>query len=126
MVSDRKVLLGGLGEHSANCKEFVPATSQRSVTQPAIAFLSDGNRLLAISKSGAMVLRFCTSPDLTMTLISIPSVSTAVYSAFSLIFLPTPNPAESSLPRLSARLGGDDYRGKRYENRGMRKVHTSA
>src|SRR5262249_10152077 len=60
-----------------------------------MAFSSEGNRLDAMAKSGAIMLRSCTSPGETAKLIRRPSVSTAVCRFLPLIFLPASYPAES-------------------------------
>src|SRR5262249_37524136 len=62
-----------------------------------MAFSSEENRLHAMAKSGAIMLRSCTSPGETAKLIRRPSVSTAVCRFLPLIFLPASYPAESIL-----------------------------
>src|SRR5215470_19680235 len=75
-----------------------------------MAFSSKGNRLDAMAKSGAIMLRSCTSPDETAKLIRRPSVSTAVCRFLPLIFLPASYPAESTFGPLFPRFSRFGYR----------------
>src|SRR5215472_4191750 len=68
-----------------------------------MAFSIDGNRLRAITRSGAIMLRSCTSAAVTARLIRSPSVSTTVWRFFPLIFLPASYPTESTFGPLFLR-----------------------
>src|SRR3974377_711848 len=74
-----------------------------------MAFWSEGNRLDAMAKRGAIMLRSCTSPGETAKLIRRPSVSTAVCRFLPLIFLPASYPAESIFGPLFPRFSRFGY-----------------
>src|SRR5262249_19605653 len=71
---------------------------------------SEGNRLDAMAKSGAIMLRSCTSPGEIAKLIRRPSVSTAVCRFLPLIFLPASYPAESTFAPPFQRFSRFGYR----------------
>src|SRR5262249_8563649 len=76
----------------------------------AMAFSSEGNRLDAMAKSGAIMLRSCTSPGETAQLIRGPTVSTAVSRFLPLILLPALYPAASIFAPLFPRFSRFRYR----------------
>src|SRR5262245_22016051 len=80
-----------------------------------MAFWSEGNRMDAMARSGAIMLRSCTSPGEIAKLIRRPSVSTAVCRFLPLIFLPASYPAESTFAPLFRAFHGlamDDCQGR--------------
>jgi hypothetical protein len=106
MTSERLTISSGMPAWS--CTSSAVALPWKPPS--AMAFSIDGKRLHAIARSGAIMLRSCTSAGVTARLIRSPSVSTTVWRFFPLIFLPASYPTESTFGPLFLRFSRSGYR----------------